>query len=192
MNTFVAVAVFVVVPTPYDLTHAGVLLGEPPGWPCPAPTPGLRRAAVAVMLARGAIDPGGEGIWFAPHYPFDSELDHARRVLAEAGRCPPADAGDWLPPADVCDALAAVNRAVAADYRERCGWEADRADWLTADAEACERLAGAWALLGQAGRPQGWCRPRRVVLGEIRAAMGVGWGRRDLPPAVVSRCFRER
>ncbi len=171
-------------PTPYDLTRADTLLHQPPGVPA-EPWPRGRAAVLTVMLRLGAVDPGGEGMWFPPSLRWQDELDGARDLVRAVHSCPARDDGDWLPDAGTCHTAAAAGRAHADRLRTRAVWEPDRQALLERAAAECDGLAAVWELLGAAGCPQGWQRPRRVVLGEVRSALGPRWDRREWPEAVV-------
>lgn len=180
MSAAVAVLAAALLPTPYDLIHADTLLHQLPDTPAGVGSPPLVRAVLVRMLALDAVDPGCLYQWFGPH-PFQSELDHARRLVARVATCPPLSA-DTLPPgswfaaeAERCRQSAAGLRCRAAEYREAAVWEDWRGDRLEAAARRLEGEAGrlydaAVRYDGWAGRS--WQRPRRVVMDE---AFREGW-----------------
>ena len=161
-------------PTPLDTLGADADLAAPVGTPgVLEPSARSRVALLAAMLRCGAVDPGVEGQWFTPSLVWSSELDFARRMVAQVATCPPL-ADDTLPSgawfawrAVGLRAEAATWRERATAYRARMEWEDDRADRLGQharefDGEADRLSAEACRCEWSAGNS--WSRPRRVVL----------------------------
>ncbi len=179
-------------PQPSDLLRADVLLTAPVGTPDESDgSPRQRPAILWVMRRDGAVDPDVEYQWFGPTFTFQSELDHARK-LVQAARLAPPLRDDWLPPRDWFKDVSAIlhARAVrldadAATYRDWAVWNPDRMELYFAAARHAEHTADAvrchahrFAEWGVGG----WAKPRRVVLAECKAWMGnAAWGRREFP-----------
>lgn len=191
MTAVVIAAVLSVVPTPADSLTAFADLLAPVGTPPAADaSPRSRLAAVTALHQLGGLDAGAPDFrWFAAGIGWQTETDHARRVVARA-RAAPAD--DWIPPAEWFRAESAVYagaarlwRARAEEYRGRADWEPDRAEALTSwamwmDAQAC-RISLHATLLHEWGSPA-WQRPRRVVLADVREWLGeTAWANRQWP-----------
>lgn len=166
-------------PTPSDLAAARADLFAPPDAPAfLTPGPRQRVAMLAEMHAAGVLDGDQDFRWFAPVYPWASELSCARGLVARLGppvedRYPPAAWFRWQ--AGELAALAADYRKQAEEHRERVIWEDDRAEALhdrarQFDAEA-ERL-GCLAATYDGWAGNSWSRPRRIVVQELAAA---GW-----------------
>lgn len=191
MFAIVAATVLSIEPSTHDTLTAFADLSAEPGTPVAAErSPRARLAALAALHALGGLDAGAPDFrWFSPTLGWESEIDHARRIVAQARTAPTLD---WLPTRDhlaaeasAYSATAAAWRSRAAEYRARCEWEADREESLTAWAAHFEREAARYAdhacrLYGWAGTS--WQRPRRVVLAEEREWMGPArWDAREWP-----------
>lgn len=182
MSAAVAVLAAALLPSPYDLIHADSLLHQPPDTPAGVGSPPLVRAVLSRMLALDAVDPGCLYQWFGPH-PFQTELDHARRLVARVATCPPLSA-DTLPPGAWFAAEAGRIRAAAgrrggsgagrpSTGRRPCGrtggvtgWRPRPGGWRGSRTGCTTRRPATTG--GRGGRgsgPGGWCSPRRTGRG---------------------------
>lgn len=194
LAAIVTAAVVSATPTPSDLLAAHADVHAPPGTPAiTSPSPRARLAMLAALVAADALDRDAPDYrWFSLDMSWESELGFARGLVSRVRTCPTLAEGAWVPPAGwfrdeaaaygVC---AAAWRRRAEEYRERAEWEADRAEPLLAWARYMEAQAdgysdAGWRVAGLAGGS--WCRPRRVVLAEVREWVGeAAWQKRQWP-----------
>jgi hypothetical protein len=156
-------------------------------------SPRMRAAMLLALHAADALDPdAADANWFRPAADWAGDVRCARSVVAAVRGTPTLEEGSWVPPrewfareSDLYGESAAEWRRQAEHYRLRACWEPDREEALTgwamhmdgvADGYECER----WRYSGWSYRQ--WNRPRRVMLGELRTAIGAeAWAARRFP-----------
>lgn len=194
MHTAVIVAALALTPTPADALAADADLYAPLGSPALLdPSPRSRVAMLSAMRRAGAVDPDAESQWWPPGAAWQSELDHARGVVAQVRDCPAAWEGEWLPDLATCSRVADANRVHAARIEERFEWEPDREPILR---RAHDEVSGLWCVWDQlriTAEGGQWQRPRRIRLRDARAVIGEErWERQEWPEQAAWWTLRER